>query len=164
MNLEHLYRHWLRAEEEDEPENAIAIYRALGSVELPVRRFRMQYIFHADGRCEWYSLASDCQHCFKPGSWQLDPTDDSLLYICQAQPVQGSEVIRPGRSQSDPPRGIRTSPPQPPASGWLNRSVEKSCSRIVELTADRLALTRVVVVPKEPEEDAPRSSSPWTRQ
>lgn len=47
----------------------------------------MQYIFEDEGRCQWYYLAPDDGHHFKPGEWQLE--EGNLLRI-----EQGEETVR----------------------------------------------------------------------
>lgn len=163
MNLKHLCQHWVHAEEENTAE--AAIYRSKGLVQLAPRRFRTQYIFHPDGQLEWLYLAPNCGHYFKPGTWRLDPDDDSVLYLCQPggdiktivhphpEPVRAPQPSRQRRGRSitkeeheqwqssgkwpDAPAREQS---QPDSHIEQPPAVNESRCIIVELSEDRLGL------------------------
>jgi hypothetical protein len=41
----------------------------------------MAYKFSPNGKCEWMSLDPADAHHFKPGKWEIDVTDGTLLKI-----------------------------------------------------------------------------------
>ena len=57
------------------------IYRPKDFKEFPLSWFRMQYIFHENGDCDWYASDAGDAHHFKPGKWSVDPNDRSILQI-----------------------------------------------------------------------------------
>ena len=80
-NVEYLCKHWVHSREEQQQTDKDQIYRPKDFKEFPASRFRMQYILYKNGDCEWYYLAPDDGHHFKPGKWRLDPNDKSILQI-----------------------------------------------------------------------------------
>lgn len=69
------------------------MYRPKDFKEFPASRFRMQYIFYKNGDCEWYYLAPDDGHHFKPGKWQVDPNDRSVLQIIKNDTTESYRII-----------------------------------------------------------------------
>ena len=151
MNLEHLCQHWVH--EAESSAKGVAVYRPDGVVKPAPRRFRMEYIFHPDGRLEWLYLSPDCRHHFKPGSWRLD---DRILYLCKSQKTESEGRIC---SEHDPPRRGQAFIPEKskqkePANNWptsarsggqsasneLRPVIDESRAVIIELSVDRLCL------------------------
>ena len=79
INTEYLCQHWVNSREEQQQTDTDQIYRPKDFKGFPASRFRMQYIFYKNGDCEWYYLAPDDGHHFKPGKWRIDPSDKSVL-------------------------------------------------------------------------------------
>ena len=76
-----LFGHWVRSQEEEQPGDKTQVFRPAGFKEFPPSRFRMAYKFSSGGVCEWFYLAPDDEHRFKPGKWTLDPKDEKILRI-----------------------------------------------------------------------------------
>ncbi len=85
-----LCKHWYHSPEE-QVDDVNQIYRADNS-KLPPSRFRMQYIFHDDGTCDWYYLSPDDNHEFKPGSWRALSNDPLTLEITKGTSVENIKV------------------------------------------------------------------------
>src|SRR5712691_9668751 len=91
INTEYLCQHWVHSHEEEQ-KNKNQIYRPKDFKEFPASRFRMQYIFYKNGDCEWYYLAPDDAHHFKPGKWKVDPNDKSILHIIKGETTESYRV------------------------------------------------------------------------
>ncbi|SMO61689.1 hypothetical protein [Gracilimonas mengyeensis] len=89
INLEELTQHWVHSYEEEPQGSDVSVYRPHDYKEFPPSRFRMQYIFEADGYCTWFYLAPDDGHHFRPGKWQLDAQDHKVIII-----EQDDEILR----------------------------------------------------------------------
>ena len=85
--VKNLCQHWRRAYEEEREGENVEVYRPKDAKQFPPSRFRMAYIFHADGACEWYYLSPDDDHRFKPGKWEFDRANGQILVI-QKQDVK----------------------------------------------------------------------------
>ena len=85
-----LCKHWYHSSEE-QADDVNQIYRADNS-KLPPSRFRMQYIFRADGTCDWYYLSPDDDHEFKPGRWRVLSNDPLTLEITKGVAVEEYKV------------------------------------------------------------------------
>lgn len=81
VNTKYLCQHWVSSREEERQTDKDQLYRPKDFKTFPPSRFRMQYIFHKNGDCEWYFLAPDDGHYFKSGKWRIDPHDKSVLQI-----------------------------------------------------------------------------------
>ena len=90
LNIEHLFKHWIHSREEDMGQGQT--YRPHDFKEFPPSRFRMQYIFHKNGDCEWFFLAPDDAHRFKPGKWRLDPVSPTVLHITGGDAPQSYKI------------------------------------------------------------------------
>ncbi|MEX0719883.1 MAG: hypothetical protein WD059_04385, partial [Balneolaceae bacterium] len=93
INLDELIQHWVHSYEEEPEESDVNIYRPHDYKEFPTSRFRMQYIFEEDGACEWFYLAPDDGHHFRPGKWQLDAEDSEALIIEQDEQVMRYRIL-----------------------------------------------------------------------
>jgi hypothetical protein len=85
-----LCKHWYQSSEE-QVDDVNQIYRADNS-KLPPSRFRMQYIFLADGTCDWYYLSPDDGHEFKPGRWKILSNDPLTLEFTKGLAVEEYKV------------------------------------------------------------------------
>jgi hypothetical protein len=92
INTEYLCQHWVNSREEQQQTDKDQIYRPKDFKEFPASRFRMQYIFYKNGDCEWYYLAPDDGHHFKPGKWRIDPSDKSVLQIIKGDTTESYRV------------------------------------------------------------------------
>ncbi len=81
-----LLKHWYHSSEE-QVDDRNQIYRSDGG-KLPPSRFRMQYLFHADGTCDWYFLSPDDNHVFKQGRWKVTSGDSPTLVITKGEVVE----------------------------------------------------------------------------
>jgi hypothetical protein len=81
INTEFLCRHWVNSREEERQPDKEEIYRPKNFKVFPPSEFRMQYIFHKNGDCEWYYLAPNDAHHFKSGKWRIDPNDNAVIQI-----------------------------------------------------------------------------------
>ena len=93
VNLEELQQHWVHSYEEESQGSDVNIYRPNDYEEFPASRFRMQYIFEADGSCEWFYLAPDDGHHFKSGKWKLNSDDDEVIIIEQDEQVLRYRIV-----------------------------------------------------------------------
>jgi hypothetical protein len=75
-----LFQHWVHSREEEERGATIQIFRPAASMDFPASWFRMQYKFARDGRCEFFFLAPNDGHHFKPCTWKIS-ADKLMLQI-----------------------------------------------------------------------------------
>jgi hypothetical protein len=87
IDIKLLLQHWLNSYEEEIENSDIKIYRPKNSKEFPPSRFRMQYIFSEDGKCQWYYLAPNDAHHFRDGTWKIDAYAENVIHIEQEQTV-----------------------------------------------------------------------------
>lgn len=80
-----LTRHWVRSYEEEAAESGVEVFRPDGFRAFPPSRFRMQYVFEAGGDCEWFYLAPNDGHHFRPGTWRLTGEEEDVLRIQQGE-------------------------------------------------------------------------------
>ena len=92
LHLDHLYQHWVHSREEDRSD-AGETYRPKSSKQFPPSRFRMQYIFHKDGTCEWLFLSPSDGHEFRPGRWKLEKRDGHILTIDKGGDIERYRVL-----------------------------------------------------------------------
>jgi len=83
IDINNLFRHWLRSSEEEPPGDSVQVFRPAGSMRFPPSRFRMAYKFARNGICEWYYLSPDDAHRFKEGKWRIEASDSTLLQITE---------------------------------------------------------------------------------
>ena len=82
VNIKDLFQHWVHSYEEQKDTDAKEqIFRPAKSREFPPSRFRMAYKFSEGGECEWMFLDPADGHHFKPGKWEIDSGDKSVLKI-----------------------------------------------------------------------------------
>jgi hypothetical protein len=93
ISTEDLCQHWFHSSEEQGLEAKVQIFRPKGFKALPATRFRMQYIFHKNGDCEWYYLSPDDNHHFKKGKWRIKIKDTSILMIEKDSTIEMYRVI-----------------------------------------------------------------------
>jgi hypothetical protein len=94
---DYLSRHWVNSFEEQQRTDE-QIFRLQSYKEFPPSRFRMQYVFHQNGDCEWYYLAPDDNHQFKAGKWRFDPKDDSIIEITKDGTIETYKIIELGKN------------------------------------------------------------------
>jgi hypothetical protein len=80
MDINNLFQHWIHSREEEERGATIQIFRPVASMDFPLSRFRMGYKFARDGRCEFFFLAPNDGHHFKPCTWAIS-ADKLMLQI-----------------------------------------------------------------------------------
>jgi len=80
----HLFQHWVRSYEEEQPGQTLQIFRPASSKAFPPSRFRMAYKFARNGSCEWYVLSPDDAHHFDACTWSFAGADKTRLQITQA--------------------------------------------------------------------------------
>lgn len=88
IELEFLPGHWVHSREEEPQNSTVEVFRPIGFREFPPSWFRMQYIFEEGGTCQWYYLAPNDGHHFRPGSWrvlendilEIEQGDDTVHY------------------------------------------------------------------------------------
>jgi len=82
VNIKDLFQHWVHSYEEQKDTDAKEqIFRPAKSREFPPSHFRMAYNFSEGGECEWMFLDPADRHHFKPGKWEIDSGDKSVLKI-----------------------------------------------------------------------------------
>lgn len=57
------YQHWVNSFEEQT--GVVQVFRPAGSREFPTSRFRMEYVFNADGSCQYKALSPMDAHSMK---------------------------------------------------------------------------------------------------
>lgn len=90
--LEYLTGHWVHSSEEQRDEKVL-IFRPKDYKEFPPSRFRMEYIFHKSGDCEWYYLSPDDAHRFKTGKWKIDPKNKNVLEITKDDSTELYRIV-----------------------------------------------------------------------
>ena len=80
IDINDLFQHWVHSREEEERGATIQIFRPVASMDFPPSRFRMAYTFARNGRCEFFFLAPDDGHYFKPCTWKIS-ADKLMLQI-----------------------------------------------------------------------------------
>jgi hypothetical protein len=80
IDINDLFQHWVHSREEEERGATIQIFRPDASMDFPPSRFRMAYTFARNGRCEFFFLAPDDGHYFKPCTWKIS-ADKLMLQI-----------------------------------------------------------------------------------
>lgn len=72
--------HWIVS---DEPtgESGEWIYRRYDPQNVPLSRFRSQFIFNEDGTCRFLVLAPNDAHYWADGTWQRDAGDPMIVHI-----------------------------------------------------------------------------------
>jgi hypothetical protein len=80
IDINDLFQHWVHSREEEERGATIQIFRPVASMDFSPSRFRMEYKFARNGRCEFLALAPNDGHNFKPCTWTIG-ADKSILKI-----------------------------------------------------------------------------------
>jgi len=81
FDSQNLLQSWTHSREEEQPEDSSQIFRPSAFKEFAPSRFRMQYIFKANGDCEWMYLDPADGHHLKPGKWEIN---DRMIRIYDA--------------------------------------------------------------------------------
>ena len=76
-----LTKHWVHSREEEPEAAGYALYRPADFKDFPISWFRMQYVFHPGGDCDWLYLAPNDAHYFREGTWRRDPIDRAVLHV-----------------------------------------------------------------------------------
>ncbi len=87
-NLPFLFQSWTHSFEEETPGEDTQIFRPSDFKPFPVTRFRMQYVFRADGTCEWLVLDPADAHYMTRGTWKLAPASEVWIYDARGQRVK----------------------------------------------------------------------------
>ena len=82
--VDHLFQHWVRSYEEEQPGQAVQVFRPASSKPFPPSRFRMAYEFARNGSCESYVLSPDDAHHFDACTFRIAGSDKARLQITQA--------------------------------------------------------------------------------
>ena len=80
IDINDLFQQWVHSREEEERGATIQIFRPAASMDFPASWFRMQYKFARNGRCEFFFLAPNDSHYFKPCTWTIS-ADKLMLQI-----------------------------------------------------------------------------------
>jgi len=80
-DINHLFQHWVRSSEEEQPGQTLQVFRPASSKQFPPSRFRMAYKFARNGGCERYVLSPDDAHHFEACAWSVSTSDKTLLRI-----------------------------------------------------------------------------------
>ena len=81
FDIQNLFQSWTHSYEEKRQTDAIQIYRPSTFKDFPPSRFRMKYVFHENGTCEWLYLHPADAHYMKTGKWEIDPEDNNVILI-----------------------------------------------------------------------------------
>jgi hypothetical protein len=92
FDINHLHQHWNHAIEDERNTDGKLIYRP-NSVPVGLARFRMAYKFSENGKCEWMFLDPSDAHHFKPGTWEIDVKDKTLLKITMDGTTHSFRII-----------------------------------------------------------------------
>lgn len=93
VDVELLAQHWVHSREEERPESGGQIYRPAGFRQFPPSWFRMQYVFHEEGACEWLYLAPNDAHHFRPGTWWFDRDEEDVLHIAEGDRTVSYRIV-----------------------------------------------------------------------
>ncbi len=93
INAEFLCQHWVHSREEEQPGDAVQVYRPSTFKQFPPSRFRMSYVFAKDGTCKWMFLSPSDGHHFKAGKWKIDPADKLVLQIFKGEETESYNVM-----------------------------------------------------------------------
>jgi hypothetical protein len=142
IDIKQLAQHWVHSREEETQGSDVQIYRRENYKEFPPSRFRMQYIFSADGKCKWYYLAPNDAHHFRDGTWKIDANAENIIHIEQDKTVSyqivelTEEVLRMVLTTTKTKVfevqdiGISAEPPSLTASGTVNTAGWKNAELI----------------------------------
>ena len=81
IDLSHLFQHWVRSYEEEQPGQAVQVFRPANSKAFPPSRFRLAYKFARNGSCERFVLSPDDAHSFEACAWSISASDRTQLQI-----------------------------------------------------------------------------------
>ena len=90
---DHLFQHWVRSYEEEQPGRAVQVFRPALSKQFPPSRFRMAYKFARNGKCEWYVLSPDDAHHFDACTWSVAAGDNTRLQIAEAGATSSFKIV-----------------------------------------------------------------------
>ena len=83
---------WVHSREEQQPSDKDELYRPQGFKQFPPSHFRMQYVFHPNGECEWLYLSPNDAHHMKAGKWRIDPNNKPILQISKEGATESYRV------------------------------------------------------------------------
>ncbi len=81
FDSQNLLQSWTHSREEEQPDDSSQIFRPSAFKTFAPSRFRMQYVFKANGECEWMYLDPADGHHLKPGTWKIDQKADRVIRI-----------------------------------------------------------------------------------
>ena len=93
IDINHLFQHWVRSYEEEQPGRAVQVFRPALSKQFPPSRFRMAYKFAPNGKCEWYVLSPDDAHHFDACTWSVAAGDNTRLQIAEAGATSSFKIV-----------------------------------------------------------------------
>ena len=93
LKVDNLIQHWVRSYEEEQPGQAVEIFRPASLQEFPPSRFRMAYKFDRSGSCEFYVLSPDDAHHFDSCTWSVIESDKPWLQIKQAGAATNFKIV-----------------------------------------------------------------------
>jgi len=96
-DVKNLVGSWSRSYEEEpiqtDPEVAHPeVYRPTESREFPPSWFRMRYVFNEDRSCDRFVLHPADAHYMTSGAWAVDPDDERVIWVYDADGVVNSAV------------------------------------------------------------------------
>jgi len=93
LDLDNLAQHWVHSYEEEADASGVLLYRPVSFKTFPPSHFRKQYIFERDGTCQWFYLAPDDGHHFRPGSWRVDEQEQDVILIEEGETTNRFRVV-----------------------------------------------------------------------
>ena len=93
LKVDNLFQHWVRSYEEEQPGQAVQVFRPASSKAFPPSRFRMAYTFDRNGSCELYVLSPDDAHHFDACTWGVVESDKAWLHIKHAGATTNFRIL-----------------------------------------------------------------------
>lgn len=93
IEINQLFQQWSRSYEEEQPSQAVQVFRPTASKAFPPSRFRMVYTFARNGTCEYYVLSPDDSHQFDACTFSVVKTDKARLQIKEAEATTDFKIV-----------------------------------------------------------------------
>lgn len=91
-----LARDWRHSYEEDSVSSRVQTFRPAGSRMFSASRFRMEYIFMANGECKWLELMPNDGHRLRNGIWWFSALRGNVVYVDVQQRVDSFQIVELG--------------------------------------------------------------------
>ena len=85
LEIQNLIGDWVRSFEEEQPGSEIEVFRPSESREFEPSWFRMRYVIHEDGNCEWLVLHARDAHFMATGRWEVDTLGETVVRIFDSE-------------------------------------------------------------------------------